>query len=338
MGTPDVWVAGVILVALMVYMITGGADFGGGFWDLFASGPRADAQRTLIAKAIGPVWEANHVWLIVVIVLLFVCFPTGFAAIATALHIPLTLMLFGIVLRGAAFIFRTYDAHDDRIQQRWGRLFAMASILSPVMLGVCAGTVASGAIRLEPGAGTLVTGFFSWLGLFPFLVGGLTLALGAFLAAVYLANEATDGGLQEDFRLRALLSAAGVGVMAGLALLVAHSEAPRLAVGLAGHGWSLGFQLVTGAAAVGAIASLWLRRFRLARLMAVTQTGLILLGWGVIQLPFLIVPDLTFAQAAAPEGVLRTTLKILAAGSVLLIPSFWYLYAVFKRSAFQSPE
>src|ERR687893_2196597 len=133
-----------MVVSLMFYALLGGADYGGGVWDLFARGRRAGAQRELVAAAIGPVWEANHVWLIFGVVVLFTAFPPAFAALSTALHIPLTLMLIGIVLRGCAFTFRHYDAEADDVQQRWGRLFGMASVVTPILLGVCIGAISTG--------------------------------------------------------------------------------------------------------------------------------------------------------------------------------------------------
>ncbi|HEX5604741.1 MAG TPA: cytochrome d ubiquinol oxidase subunit II, partial [Pyrinomonadaceae bacterium] len=178
-----------MIAALILYALLGGADYGGGVWDLFAFGPRARAQRALIAEAISPVWEANHVWLILVIVILFTAFPPAFAAIATALHIPITLLLIGIVLRGTAFTFRTYDVQRDDVQRRWSLVFSIASIITPILLGTILGAIASGAIRVENGSVT--SGFFnSWLAPFPLSVGFFALALFAFLAAVYLTVEA----------------------------------------------------------------------------------------------------------------------------------------------------
>ena len=138
--------AGLIVVALNGYVLLGGADFGGGVWDLLASGPRRDSQRALIAEAMGPIWEANHVWLIIVVVLLFTCFPPAFAALSITLHIPLTLMLIGIVLRGSAFTFRAHHGEDSAMPLYWGRVFAIASAATPVFLGICLGAVASGAV------------------------------------------------------------------------------------------------------------------------------------------------------------------------------------------------
>src|SRR5918999_2169128 len=141
--------AALLAASLNAYVLFGGADFGGGVWDLLASGPRKRRQREVIAHAIGPIWEANHVWLILAIVLTFTCFPPVFARLGIVLHIPLTLMLVGIVLRGSAFTFRTYDSEHDAAQRRWGRIFASASVITPVLLGVSIGAVASGRVGQE---------------------------------------------------------------------------------------------------------------------------------------------------------------------------------------------
>jgi len=332
----ELWLAGVLMVSLNLYALGAGADFGGGVWDMLASGPRQRAQRDTIVHAIGPIWEANHVWLILVIVVLFVAFPLAFAAIGTALHIPLTLMLIGIVLRGSAFAFRSYGGEDDAMQRRWGRTFAMASVVTPVMLGVCAGAVASGAIRVRDGR--VVTGFVSaWLAPFPFAIGLFTLALFAFLAAVYLTLETDDPELRNDFRRRALVAAVVVGAMALVSFLLAGSGAPSIRRGLARQWWSVPFHIVTGLVAVGAIAALWARRFALARGLAMAQVTLVLWGWGLGQFPFLIEPDLTFESAAAPASVLRPMLMALAVGAVVLGPALAYLFRVFKGVQWPRP-
>jgi cytochrome d ubiquinol oxidase subunit II len=267
---------------------------------------------------------------------LFVAFPVAFAAIGTALHIPLTLMLIGIVLRGSAFAFRSYGGEDDAMQRRWGRTFAMASAVTPVMLGVCAGAVASGAIRVRDGR--VLTDFISaWWAPFPFAIGLFTLALFAFLAAVYLTLETDDPELRNDFRRRALLAAVAVGAMALVSFVLAGTGAPSIRRGLARQWWSLPFQAVTGLVAVGAIAALGARRFTVARVLAMTQVTLILWGWGLAQFPFLIEPDLTFESAAAPASVLRPLLVALAAGVVVLGPSLAYLFRVFKGVQWPRP-
>src|SRR3954462_8591605 len=140
------FVAGCLALSLNVYVLLGGADFGGGVWDLLASGPRRARQREVIAHAIGPIWEANHVWLILAIVLTFSWFPPVYARLGIVRHIPLTLMLVGIVLRGSAFTFRTYDSQHDATQRRWGRIFSSASVIPPILLGISIGAVASGRV------------------------------------------------------------------------------------------------------------------------------------------------------------------------------------------------
>ena len=328
----DMLIAGAMMVSLTFYALLGGADFGGGVWDMFASGPRKRAQRELIAEAIGPVWEANHVWLILVVVLLFTAFPPAFAAIATTLHIPLTLMLIGIVLRGSAFTFRSYDRRTDDAQRRWGRVFSMTSLITPVLLGVTVGAISSGRIPSE--YSDFASAFVSpWLAPFPFAVGFFALALFAFLAAVYLTVEARDEALREDFRLRALASAVAVGVMALVVFLLTGAGAPEIRHWMIRSWWTWPLQLSTAVLAVGTIYALWTRRFQRARFCAAAQTTLILWGWGAAQYPHLVAPDVTIYNSAAPAITLRLVWWALLAGSALLFPSLYYLYRVFKGSA-----
>jgi cytochrome d ubiquinol oxidase subunit II len=320
---------GLLFAALVLYAVLGGADYGGGVWDLLASGPRAREQRRLVENAIGPVWEANHVWLIFLIVLLFTAFPPAFAALATALHIPLTLMLLGIVVRGTSFTFRQYDRQDDPVQQRWGRLFAISSVFTPMMLGICIGAISTGGIRVQNGVVT--SGFLRpWLGLFPFAVGLFAVALFAFLAAVYLTVEAEEETLREDFRRRALGAAGVVGVLALAVYLLSHEAAPLVRAGLTQRPWSWGLQIVTGFFAVGAIGALWRRRFHLARVLAVGQVAVILTGWALALYPFLVPPDISITQAVAPLSVLGPVLGGITIGLLILVPSFVYLFRVFK--------
>jgi cytochrome d ubiquinol oxidase subunit II len=330
MLTLEMWIGGAMLVALILYALSGGADFGGGVWELFAFGPQAKAQRNLISHTIAPIWEANHVWLIVVIVLLFTGFPQAFAAIMTALHIPLTLMLIGIVLRGSAFAFRAYGIQSEQASVQWGRLFAITSLFTPITLGIVLGGVISEQIRVDSETGVVLTDFFSaWLAPFPILLGLLVLALFAYLAAVYLTNETADAALQDDFRLRALISALVVGVLAFATLIVARNGAPRLFVGLSQYWWAWLGQLATGLAAIIAILALWQRRYPLARTAAIVQVTLMIVGWGVAQYPFIVPPDLTFSGTAAPDSVLRPLLITLIIGGLLILPAFLYLYRTF---------
>lgn len=327
-------VAGAMIVSLTFYALLGGADYGGGVWDLFARGKRGAKQRALIAEAIGPVWEANHVWLILVLVILFTGFPSAFSTIATALHIPLTLLLIGIVLRGSAFTFRTYDSARDDVQQRWSHVFSIASIITPVLLGITLGAIASGKIEVKDGIVT--SGFWrSWLAPFPFAVGFFALALFAFLAAVYLTLETDDEKLREDFRWRALLSGCVVGGLALTVFLLSGTGAPLVRAGLTRSGWALPLHFATALAALGAFLFLWRRRYALARACAAAQVSLILWGWALAQFPFIVEPDITIHSAAAPRATLRLLLIALAVGALLLFPSFYYLFRVFKgRTAF----
>jgi cytochrome bd ubiquinol oxidase subunit II len=325
------WLAGAIMVALTLYSLGAGADFGGGVWDLLSTGPRARAQRDLIAHTIGPIWEANHVWLILVVVLLFVCFPTAWAVISTGLHVPLSIMLVGIVLRGSAFTFRSYDDQSDAVQRRWGRIFAVASVVTPIMLGTCVGAVSAGRIRMRDGQ--VVGGFFRpWLAPFPLAVGAMALVLFAFLAAVYLTNE-SEGALREDFRLRGLAAGAALGVLAFGALALAREGAPLVWTGLSARPWSLPLHAFVATVALGALASLWFRAYAFARVLAIIQVALVVWGWGLGQFPYLLPPDFTFSEAAAPPAVLRAVLGALVAGAVVLAPSMWALYRVFRGRA-----
>src|SRR5437870_10696633 len=190
------------LESLIEYALMRDADFGGGIWNVLAFVPRARRQREAIAEAIGPIWEANHVWLILVIVLLFTGFPAGFATMMTALNIPMTVMLLGIVFRDSAFVFRKYDVRE----RRWGTLFGMASFLTPFFQGVILGALTTGQIRVEQGR--VLTGFMAgWLTPFALSCGVFALGLFAFLAATYLTLDTQQQpDLQDDFRRRALWS------------------------------------------------------------------------------------------------------------------------------------
>ncbi|MBI5420160.1 MAG: cytochrome d ubiquinol oxidase subunit II [Deltaproteobacteria bacterium] len=327
---PDL-VAGSILVSLIIYALLGGADFGSGVWDLLSRGPRAALQRLLIAHAIGPVWESNHIWLIIAVVVLFSGFPQAFAVLSTALFVPVTLMLAGIVMRGAAFAFHSYRLHDEGGRSRWGTIFAAASLLTPVLLGTIAGAISSGKIRAQEAIA--VGASLTWLAPFPLSVGLLTLAVFSHLAAVYLIFETTDPDLREDFRLRALWASVAVAALLILTPILAHAGASDFYGALLGSGWSVGLVFLTASAALGAQVALLLRAFPLARICAAAQAASILAGWGLAQYPFLVRPDLTVVSTASPPATLRLILYSLAAGAVLLFPALFILLRVFKREA-----
>jgi len=263
-------------------------------------------------------------------VLTFTCFAPVYARLGTVLHIPLTLMLVGIILRGSAFTFRTYDNEQDTAQRRWGRIFASASLLTPILLGVSIGAIASGRV-VAPAGGSFAQQFVQpWLTPFALSVGILALTLFAFLAAVFLTLETRDRDLIEDFRRRALGAGIAVFFASGLVLLLSGAAAPLVLSGLVASGWAVPLHLATGVSAVLALVALWFRWFRLARLAAAVQVSLIFWGWPLAQYPFLVPPDLSVENSAAPESTLRLTLIALAVGGALLLPSLWYLFQVFK--------
>jgi len=318
-----------LLAALIFYVTAGGADFGGGVWDLLAIGPRASQQRDAITKAIGPIWEADHVWLILVVVILFTAFPMAFGAMMTALHIPITLMLIGIILRGAGFIFRKYDSKASEVQRRWSTLFGAASFFTPLVQGVTLGALAPGQIRVAEGKVT--TGFFvAWLTPFAFVSGLLVLTTCAFLAATYLTvDPAGEPDVRNDFRRRALWSGGVLPAIVLLLLLGARNGAPQFFQGLAN--WTaIVIALGITASAIVAFLSLWTRRFSLARVAAIAEVTLMLIGWGWAQYPHLIAPDITIYNSSAPVTTLRLLLIALVIGAVVLFPSLAFLYYIFK--------
>ena len=335
-GLPEV-MASLLMIVLNAYVLMGGADLGGGVWDLLASGPRRDAQRTLIVSAIGPIWEANHVWLVIAVVVCFTAFPPAFATLATVLHIPLTIMLLGIVLRGSAFVFRSYGGGSPVVRARWGRTFAIGSTMTPVLLGVVIGAIATGAVGTAaaqlPSATFAATFLRPWLAPFPLLIGALTLLLFAQLAATYLTLVTHDPALRDDFRRRALGSAvAGVLVAAMAAAespgswqITAPMHLPR-SVAVAGV-------VMTGIAAVTAVAALWRRQFRLARFAGGVEVSLILWLWAIGQFPYLVPGTITIRSAAAPTATLEAMLGAIGAGVLLLIPSLRYLLRLFSSRA-----
>ena len=327
--SPEPIVAGLLCAVLALYVLTGGADFGGGLWDLLARGPRQIRQRRAIAIAIGPIWEANHVWLIVAIVITFVCFPASFAAIGTALHVPLSLMLIGIVIRGTSFVFRSYDSRDFEVQRRWSFLFASASACTPVLLGVVVGSIASGKIVVEKGQ--VVGGFFhAWIQPFPWAVGLLTLAIFAFLAAVYMTVKTHDDvELQEDFRRNGLFAAGAVFCLAWFAFFLSKSGAPTVWNGLWDAPLSIPFQVWVGTIGIGCIGSLYFRWYIWARRLAAFQVLLVIAGWAFSQWPYVVPPNLTVFDAA-PPNVLWLVIAVLLTGALPLIPAYAWLLYVFR--------
>jgi cytochrome bd ubiquinol oxidase subunit II len=322
------------LLALMwlgvtAYALLGGADFGAGFWDLLAGGPlRGAAQRKLIEHAIGPVWEANHVWLIFVLVMLWTGFPEAFAAIASSLYVPLTLVAVGVILRGAGFAFRK-AVSGVALERLFGATFAASSVITPFFLGTVAGAVASG--RVPPGIAEAHP-LRSFINPTSVLGGVLAVVVCAYLAAVYLtadARRAGDGVLVEAFRRRALASGAVAGgvVLGGIGVL--HADAPDLFAGLTNRGLPLvAISAVAGLVSLGCV---WSRRFLAGRVAAATAVTAVLWGWAAGQYPYLREGELTIRHAAAAPVTLRAVLISLAVGAVLVVPALVALLVMAQR-------
>lgn len=329
MTLPDV-LAAVMWIGVTAYALLGGADFGAGFWDLVAGGARrGERQRALIEHSIGPVWEANHVWLVFVLVVMWTCFPGLFGAVSSTLWIPLTLAAFGVIARGSAFAFR--KAVTATWQRRlFGAAFASSSVVTPFFLGATAGAVASGRVPPGIGAGSVVS---SWWNPVSVMTGTLAVITCAYLAAVYLTGDARRGGdetLVGQFRHRALAAGlvAGVAAAAGLALL--HQDAQALSHGLFHRGLAL--VIVSAVAGVVSLVLLYRRNFHAARGTGGLAVAAVLWAWALAQYPHLLPSRLTISQAAATHTVLLATLLSLVVGAVLLVPSLFWLYTLFQRS------
>ncbi len=327
MSTAEV-IAGILWLALTAYAVLAGADFGGGVWDLFASGPRANEQRGAVAEAMGPVWEANHVWLIFMITGLFTAFPVTFGVLALALYIPFTIAMVGIVLRGASFAFRAHGADAVGPTSPWGVIFGVASVVTPFFLGTAAAAVASGSIH-APG-GRLASGYLDgWTTPLAIVIGLFALSICAYLAATYLMVENEDRpDLLADFRRRAIAAALVSGALALLAVAISFFDGSRLLESLTGRGLPLFvLALLNGPLALWAV---WRSRPRIARVAVVGQVVLVAWAWAIGQWPYLVPPDLTISATAAPEATLTGMLAVVTIGGLLLLPSLWLLFRVFK--------
>ncbi len=320
----------ILWLSLIVYAVLGGADFGGGIWDFFAFGQEAQRQRRLIGQALGPVWEANHVWLIFLIVGLFTAFPLAFSVLSIALFVPFTLAVIGIVMRGAAFMFR--GQVDDATPSRriWGRVFSTASTITPFFFGAAAAAVASGQVHVE--AGRVQTDLLAgWTTPFALTIGALALSLCAVLAAVNLIVEAQDSDepeLVEAFRRRAMIAGAITLGLDAMAFILSPFQAPLLLNGALDH--ALPLIIATALIGVGAATSLLLRRYRLARVLAFTVTAFIFASWGLSQFPYLVPVSVTISNAASPPSTQLALLIGTLVGMALLLPSLWLLFHVFK--------
>lgn len=315
-------VAIVLFAAVILYAVFGGADFGSGVWDLTAGNAKRGAPtRRLIDHAVGPVWEANHVWLIFILVLLWGGFPTAFAALMRGLAIPFWLAGLGIVGRGAGFAFRKY-APTLRWAQGAGVVFAAASLTTPFFLGTIAGSIASGRVPTDGSAGL----WRPWLNPTSLLGGVLAVATCTFLAGVLLAADAEklgDDQLAEELCRRSLIGGVltGVIVLAGIPILLVDDDV--LVDGLLGR--ALPLVILSGAAGLATLYLLWHRRHRLARLTAGLAVATVVAGWGVAQYPWMLVDELTLADAAGARAALIGLLVASGLAAVIVVPALTYL-------------
>jgi cytochrome bd ubiquinol oxidase subunit II len=321
--------AGVVLFAgVLIYAVLGGADYGAGFWDLTAGGAeRGRGPRRLVDASLAPVWEANHVWVVFILVMLWTGFPVAFAAIMTTLYVPLGLTALGIVLRGSGFAFRKVMVRTSQ-QRVTGAAFAISSLLTPFFLGTIAGGIASGRVPTA-GHGDAVR---SWLNPTSLLGGALAVLSCAFVAAVFLTAEARrrgDADLETWFRRRSLAAAVVTGAVSLAGIAVLHGDSPRLFHELLGRG----LPLVLLAALCGLASVVLLRRLPpwLLQGLAVAAVAAVIVGWGVAQYPYLLGTHLTIGQAAAPTPTLWALTVVAAAALLLVVPAMALLFVLAQR-------
>lgn len=326
-------------VAILLYCLFAGADFGAGILEAFRGPRRREAQQELITHAISPVWEANHVWVVLAVVILFVGFPAAYARLSVVLHIPLTLMLLGIVLRGCAFTFRHYDAVKDRSQAAYSAIFVISSFVTPLMLGTIAGAVFLGRFPALDGASFTDAFVHPWFNLFSLSVGLFASVLFTFLAAVYLIGETAEPELKQIFVARARAANLAALVIGAWVFVAAEIDGLNLVHAFTSDALALAC-LVSATFLLGPLWWCVTRSsIHRARLCVGTQVSLILMGWLKLQLPALVVSRLpgvasiTIYSAAAPAATLAPLLWALVVGSALIFPALLYLLIIFKRGA-----
>jgi cytochrome d ubiquinol oxidase subunit II len=320
----------VLFVGILAYALFGGADFGAGFWDLVAGGPsRGERPRSVIEHAIGPVWEANHVWLIFSFVVLWTCFPEAYASITLTLFVPLTLAALGIVLRGSGFAFRKAVTKLSS-RRNFGAAFAASSILVPFCFGAVIGAIASGRV---PAGGQAGDPWSSWINPTSILGGVLAVTMAAYLSSVYLvwdARRLSDDEMVEYFRRRSVGAAVVAGVVAAAGILVLRADADYLFDGLTSR--ALPIVIVSTLAGAASLVLLTRGAQRGARLLSALAVLTLLLAWGVAQWDYILPTSLTVADAAAPSGTITAVLIATALAVVLIGPSFVLLFVLDQRS------
>jgi len=320
--------AAILWTGATLYAIFGGADFGAGFWDLVAGDAVKGARpRALIQRSLTPVWEANHVWLIFILVVLWTAFSEAFGAVMSTLYVPLTLAAFGIVLRGAGFAFRK-PFRSLGVQRAMGATFALSSVLTPFFMGTVVGAIAAG--NVPPGGGG--DAFSSWTGPLPLLIGAMFVASGAYLAAVFLVGDARrsgDGELESYFVRRALGSALVAGAFAIAGLFALHSEARYVYDRLTDQGLPL--VVLSALCGIGLLVVLLRGGRRPLRPLAAGAVAAVIWGWGIAQFPYLLPTSLKIAQSAAPPDTLGSVIVVFIAAAVLVLPALGMLYWLSQR-------
>jgi cytochrome d ubiquinol oxidase subunit II len=328
-------VAGVLWIGATLYAVFGGADFGAGFWALIAgSGERGRRARALVDWAIGTVWEANHVWLIFVLVVLWTGFSVAFESVMSTLFIPLSLAAVGIVLRGSGFAFHKI-ARRGRYRRFAERLFELSSLLTPFFMGTVVGAIASGRVPVGNATGDPVT---SWLNGVSILTGALFVATGAYLSAVFLvsdARRANEEDMEQYFATRALIAAVGAGAIAVGGLFAYRADARYIYDGLTGD--ALPLVIVSALCGLGVLLLLWRGHRRGARPLAVGAVVAVIWGWGVAQHPYLLPKSLTISQGAADSETLTAVLIVFGAALVIVLPALGFLYTLTQRNVLE-PE
>jgi cytochrome d ubiquinol oxidase subunit II len=322
-------VAVILMFGITAYALFGGADFGAGFWDLTAGGPeRGAAPRAVIAHSIGPVWEANHVWLIFCLVVLWTAFADAFASITLTLFVPLSIAALGIVLRGSSFAFRK-EVTRTSSQRNFGAAFASSSVLVPFCMGAVAGAIASGHV---PAGGKAGDPWSSWLNPTAILGGVLAVVVCAYLAAVYLvwdARRLEEEDMVEYFRRRAVGAAVAAGVVAFVGFFVLHDYAHYVFDGLMSRGLAL--VILSAICGIGSLALLLRGQHSFARILAMGAVATIIIGWGVAQYPYILPTSLTLSAAAAPDPTLWSVVVVFVIAAIVILPSLGLLYMLDQR-------
>jgi cytochrome d ubiquinol oxidase subunit II len=332
---PEV-IAVVLFIGIAAYALFGGADFGAGFWDLVAGGAeKGKRPRAVVDHSIGPVWEANHVWLIFILVVLWTAFSEVFSSVMLTLFVPLSLAALGIVLRGSSFAFRK-EVYRTSSRRNFGAAFAISSVLVPFCMGAVAGAIASGRV---PAGGVAGDTWDSWINPTSILGGVLAVTVCAYLAAVYMVYDAKrfgDDGMVEYFRRRAISAAVVAGAVAAVGIWVLYDDARYVFDGLTSR--ALPLVIVSAICGLGSIVLLVRENHRGARVLSAGAVVAVIGGWGVAQWPYMLPESLEVTQAAAPTATLTTVLVVFIVAAIVILPSLGLLYVLDQKNLVEIEE